>query len=130
MLPNEKQTASLIAAAERDIVTLEHLGTNVHIADEIWGFHAQQATEKLLKAILIFRNVRYPFVHNLEFIAEVMEQNGVNIPSCAQSLLGLTPYAAELRYTETSWSHEPLNRLDTLAKIKSLRTSVREMTSL
>ncbi len=35
------------------------------IADEILGFHAQQAAEKMLKAVLACQGIEFPFTHRL-----------------------------------------------------------------
>ena len=42
-----------IRKAEDDIVLLEKITDDEEISSEIVGFHAQQAIEKLLKALLI-----------------------------------------------------------------------------
>lgn len=60
-------------------------------------FHAQQAVEKTLKAVLVFLEIHYPTTHNirtlLDFLAERME-----IPQVVEEAAGLTGYAVESRY--------------------------------
>ncbi len=41
------------------------------VTDAIVGFHAQQAVEKSLKAVLAARDVEFPFVHDGEELTEV-----------------------------------------------------------
>jgi HEPN domain-containing protein len=43
----------LLAKAKDDEILLEEIITNERIKEEIIGFHAQQAAEKLLKAFLM-----------------------------------------------------------------------------
>ena len=45
-----KQARVLLTSAERDISALRGMADAAVFADEIFGFHAQQAAEKLLKA--------------------------------------------------------------------------------
>ncbi len=50
------------------------------MAREPFAFHAQQAAEKALKAVLPTRGIRFPFVHDLERLLELLERNGVYPP--------------------------------------------------
>ncbi len=47
-----EQVRQLVGAAKRDISALRSMVDATVFADEIFGFHVQQATEKLLKAWL------------------------------------------------------------------------------
>ena len=47
-----KAARVLVEAAERDIAALRGMGDASVFADEIFGFHTQQAAEKLFKAWL------------------------------------------------------------------------------
>ena len=47
-----KQARALVEAAGRDIAALQAMHDADVFADEIFGFHIQQASEKLLKARL------------------------------------------------------------------------------
>lgn len=61
-------------------------------------FQAQQAAEKSLKALLLHRGVRFPYVHDLAELIELLEQQGENIPSGMREVARLTNYAVEARY--------------------------------
>jgi len=41
------------------------------------GFHAQQAVEKALKAVLMARRVRYPFTHDITTLLKLLSQSGI-----------------------------------------------------
>ena len=56
----------LLSKARADKLVLDKLADDSEIADDVIGFHAQQAVEKLLKAILANRNVEYPRAHDME----------------------------------------------------------------
>jgi HEPN domain-containing protein len=62
------------------------------------GFHAQQAVEKALKAVLASREVEFPFIHNLGYLAELCEKHAIELPETLAGMEQLTPFAAMLRY--------------------------------
>jgi len=61
-------------------------------------FNAQQAAEKALKAVLLFHSVKFPYVHDLEVLITIMEQNGISVPEIIKRATDLTEYAIETRY--------------------------------
>jgi len=61
-------------------------------------FQAQQAAEKSLKALLLHRGVRFPYVHDLAELIELLEQQGESIPPGIREVARLTNYAVEARY--------------------------------
>lgn len=61
-------------------------------------FHAQQAVEKSLKAVLLFRQIEFPLIHDVEELLELAEQGGVALPPEVADSSALTPYAVEARY--------------------------------
>lgn len=61
-------------------------------------FDAQQAAEKALKALLICRGVRFPYVHDLAEILGLVEQAGQKVPETVREAARLTRYAVVTRY--------------------------------
>jgi len=61
-------------------------------------FHAQQAVEKALKAVLLARQVDFPLVHDLEALKDIGQKAGITIPENLLDIDTLTPYAVETRY--------------------------------
>jgi HEPN domain-containing protein len=49
-MPDIKQAAAMLRIAQRDLAALQGMADAAVFADEIFGFHAQQAIEKCLKA--------------------------------------------------------------------------------
>ena len=61
-------------------------------------FHAQQAAEKAIKAVLISRNVEFPYVHDLAQLLELIEESGEAVPPDVRSATALTRFAILTRY--------------------------------
>ena len=61
-------------------------------------FHAQQAVEKALKAVLLFKRIEFPFTHDIEELLEIAQQGGLTLSSGVNEAGILTPYAVEARY--------------------------------
>ena len=61
-------------------------------------FDAQQAAEKAIKAVLIYRRVEFPYVHDLGRLLTLLEESGLDIPASVRAAETLTPYAVIARY--------------------------------
>jgi HEPN domain-containing protein len=68
------------------------------VTDAIVGFHAQQAVEKALKAVLAARGIDFPFTHDLEGLAELCQEAGCELPPGLADIDRLTPFGVLLRY--------------------------------
>ncbi|MEK7477552.1 MAG: HEPN domain-containing protein [Candidatus Coatesbacteria bacterium] len=66
----------------------------------VLGFHAEQAVEKAIKAVLTAFGVEYPFTHDLLALVEVLRAGGIADPPEAESLGRLTPFGAAWRYED------------------------------
>ena len=87
------------------------------ISDSIVGFHAQQAVEKLMKALLTQLKVPYEFTHSLNRLLILLESHGEHLPSTALTLGDLTDFAVEYRYSYLP----PAPSLDRKELIESVR---------
>jgi len=109
--PETPDLAALLsrkAAADEDIV--RRLIDIPEVADETLDFHAQQAVEKLLKAVLIQRGVPYDRTHNIAYLLTRLEEAGVEAPSgiSQEELIALSPWAVQFRYDDET--HTVLDR--------------------
>ena len=73
-------------------------------------FHAQQATEKLLKAYLIEKDIEFPFTHNLARLIGLAAETDAAFDGLSHAGQALTPYAVQLRYDEEFWPTEETAR--------------------
>ena len=70
------------------------------VPDEVIGFHAQQAVEKLLKALLSHRRVAFRRTHDLTELLDLLAASGIAVPPQIAEVRRLGPYAAEFRYED------------------------------
>lgn len=61
-------------------------------------FDAQQAAEKAIKAVFIRRGERFPFVHNLEELLQLLASNGLKVPKYVWESIELSQFAVVTRY--------------------------------
>ncbi len=94
------QALLLLRKAQQDEVILQQLLDNQLITDESLGFHAQQAAEKLLKALLTLHGLDYPRSHDLSVLLTLLGQGGVVLPDELQQITYLTPLATLYRYED------------------------------
>lgn len=104
--------------AMRDFIALRVLVADGDVADETIGFHAQQAVEKCLKAVLILYKIEYRKTHNLDELIDLLQENALPLPPNLDDLDMLTPYAVLMRYD--FGVSESLNRDRTIILVKDV----------
>jgi HEPN domain-containing protein len=88
----------LLRRAQDDAYMLRRLAQDPNSPTWGLGFHAQQAVEKALKAVLSQRGVEYPYTHNLAALVHLLNEAGLSTPQDAAEFARLTPFGAPLRY--------------------------------
>ena len=98
-----------LLVARRDLVAFRGLLSLPGIADETLGFHAKQAIEKSLKAVLSLHGIPFRAVHDLQTLLDTLAEQNLPNPPHAALLDTLTPYAVLLRYefTEERYLNRP-----------------------
>ena len=61
-------------------------------------FHAQQAAEKSLKAVLVERGIVFPHTHDLARLVTLVKTAGIHWPDRLDAAVALSEYAVEARY--------------------------------
>jgi HEPN domain-containing protein len=61
-------------------------------------FNAQQAAEKVLKAMCLAKGMDIPKTHSLVHLMDILESNGIEIPKTVRDADILTQYAVQSRY--------------------------------
>jgi HEPN domain-containing protein len=88
----------LLRKAEQDEVVLAKLLNDTSIADEMLGYHLQQAVEKRLKAVLALNDIEFKHQHNISYLVALLDSGGVELPPCREQIEELTPWASKARY--------------------------------
>jgi HEPN domain-containing protein len=61
-------------------------------------FHAQQAVEKFLKAVLVWHQVEFPKTHDIGRLTDLLKTVDSGLADRVREASALTPYAIEARY--------------------------------
>ena len=110
----------MIRMARKDLKAIEGMADAKTFGDEIFGFHAQQAVEKAIKAWLSCAGVVYPKTHDLALLMATLEDQGETITDDIRSLMDLTDFAVQFRYEAFEDIEEMLDRKHMLQQAASL----------
>ena len=112
--------------ARQDDFVLDKLISDPASPDEVIGFHAQQAVEKMLKAVLAFHAVRVGKIHEIGQLLALLRKNTIIYPSEFDELDRLSPFAADFRYEDLpsgpehsfdrTWAADNVRRVRTWAE--------------
>lgn len=100
----------LLEKAEQDLTVVRILLDGDEEIDEIVAFHAQQACEKSIKAVLALHAVRVGKTHNLAELIGKTRENGIDLPAWVDETAVLTPFGVTLRYAEAGDDDTPPER--------------------
>ncbi len=112
----KEEAAFLARKAQGDAAAMRKLADDPEIADEIIGFHAEQAVEKWLKAVIGSRGTKFEYTHDLRHLIELAKAAVGDFPFEVAAVIALTEYAVPLRYDELL-DAEPLDRGATVALV-------------
>ena len=124
-MSDAKCAQMLVEAATRDIEALRVMRRSDGFPDEIYGFHVQQAAEKLLKAWIALLGASYPLTHSIETLLELLADRGVDTAPFLE-LNAYTPYAVEFRYAGVGPDAKPIDRAGALEMVEALLEQVGE----
>jgi HEPN domain-containing protein len=117
----------MLILAQRDFKALQGMLDDETFADEIFGFHAQQAVEKALKAWLTLVGVEYPRTHDLEELLELLEEHAEPILDAFYDLIDLTDFAVQFRYRIFEDAEGRLNRGAMIRQVNDLVVHVERL---
>lgn len=106
--PELDEAYLLLRKAREDADAVRKFSADPDLADAVVGFHAQQAAEKALKAVLAALSDNFPWTHDLRHLMERLDAVGTSLPTSLYDIRELGPWAVEFRYGETI--DDPLDR--------------------
>ncbi len=96
--PEQREYAALLIAKASADQQAAHALARAQVADEVIGFHAQQAVEKAAKAVLVIAGVRIPHIHDLERLLALASETESPAPALVAESGWLTPWGVQFRY--------------------------------
>lgn len=100
MQPHIDEAWRSLRLADRDIVAFDILKQEPEAHVSIVNFHAQQAVEKSLKAVLYSRELEFDRTHDLVKLARLLADHGLALPASNDQLRLLNPFAVTFRYDD------------------------------
>jgi len=100
MTPALEEAQRMLRLADADLAAFAVLHAAPGVSPALAGFHAQQAVEKCLKAVLFVRGVSFRRTHDLIELADLLGEANAGFPLDLDQLALLNPYAVTLRYDD------------------------------
>jgi len=123
-MPDIKQAQAMLRMAHRDLKALTGMHDAAVFADEIFGFHVQQAVEKSLKAWMCGIGIAYPFTHQIDRLLVLLRDAGADVDAYWW-LDEFTIYAHQARYEEGHVAADaPLDRESLMQAVAALVSQV------
>jgi HEPN domain-containing protein len=121
-----KQAQAFMRVARRDLTALHGMFDEEVFADEIFGFHVQQAIEKCLKAWLCALGLSFPFSHDLNRLLVLLRDAGAEVDRFWW-VDEYTVFAQQARYEDGyTDSDAPLHRINILKQVDDLFVAVEQ----
>jgi HEPN domain-containing protein len=99
-MSNADDPLAWLATAHEDLLAIDNNLASSRIPWGVVGFHAQQAAEKTLKALLVSRGRKVPFIHDLGLLLRQCIATGAALKHFEDDCDLLTPYAVANRYPD------------------------------
>jgi HEPN domain-containing protein len=125
-----KYANKMLLMSNKDLKALNNMRNREAFDDEIFGFHAQQAVEKALKAWISLAGVEYKKTHNLDDLFQLLESHGHHIPDEFSDILFLTDFAVTFRYDTIDDFDEELDRESIIQTVTEIIEHVSKQCSL
>jgi HEPN domain-containing protein len=115
MTPSLEEALRFLDLAKADAQAFRVLAASTQVRPAITLFHAQQAVEKSLKAVLFVKGLEFRRTHDLFELADRLRATGVDLPVPIESLGKLNPYAVLFRYDNQEIDLMPLDEAERTA---------------
>jgi HEPN domain-containing protein len=118
-MSDHEHARAILETARRDARALRGMFDSETFTDEIFGFHAQQAVEKALKAWLASLGIRFPKTHDLQQLLDLLAGAQVDTASMAV-FVDLNAFAVQYRYETVYEDEEALDRHELADRVDAL----------
>jgi len=127
MKPHVEEAWRTLRLADRDIKAFDILKEAPEAHLSIVCFHAQQAVEKSLKAVLFSRHIEFERSHDLVNLARLLSSQDIVLPVTDDQLRRLNPFAVTFRYDDMDI--ELITREDAAGLAAAVRRWAEELVS-
>jgi HEPN domain-containing protein len=100
MKPHIEEALLSLRLADRDIKAFQVLSNDPEVHLSVACFHAQQAVEKSLKAVLFGHKIEFGPTHDLIKLTKLLRSRGIVVPVSDSQLRRLNPFAVTFRYDD------------------------------
>jgi HEPN domain-containing protein len=90
----------LLRKAAADLAAARALADDPDQADEVVGFHVQQAVEKSVKAVLAWFEIEYPLTHDVDFLVRLLTRREVPVPDTLLEARWVSMWGVVTRYED------------------------------
>jgi HEPN domain-containing protein len=113
--PEHAEVAGLLLRkAGDDLQAGRALAEDRDQADHVIGFHAQQAVEKAVKAVLAYQAVEIPRTHDLAYLTSLLGEDSV---SALREARWLTPWGVTWRYDDPAEALDRARAVETASAV-------------
>ncbi|MGD8719271.1 MAG: HEPN domain-containing protein [Candidatus Zixiibacteriota bacterium] len=132
MPPNgqRKFVDTLMRKARADYGVLLKLGVERDEYDLVFGFHAQQAIEKALKAVIAASGSEFPLTHNISALLDIIAKAGGADPPAISEPGLLTVFAVEYRYEDYDEPPPDMDRAELTVEVEHVIRWAEEVAGL
>lgn len=120
------EARALLVAARRDGRALAGMTDAEVFAEEVFGFHAQQAVEKALKAWLALLDVEFPRTHDLSLLLNILRDHSQDTHPFSGTI-EFNAYAVQYRYEAVDDVGRPLGRTAAIRLVRLLLDAVDDL---
>lgn len=99
-MKRREQALLFLRKAAQDESLLDAVLDVETVSDEVYGFHCQQAAEKMLKALLSNAGAAFPKTHDIGALMESLARADNSLPEVFKDLDAFTPFGAIYRYED------------------------------
>ena len=124
MTPLDAGVAAWLEKADSDLLCIENNVAAIRVPWDAVVFHAQQAGEKVLKALLVAAGVTVPRTHDLVALLSLVTSAGFNLAGARPDVETLSRFGAAVRYPDPVYSPTEEDGREMTAAARRLRSTV------
>ncbi len=99
--PEQLQHAHrLLRKARSDLAAAHALAGDADQADDVVGFHVQQAVEKSVKAVMASLGLDYPRTHDIDYLVRQLTKHDVAVPDLLLEARWVSMWGVFTRYDD------------------------------